>query len=417
LVKSKRDILRIKSIPGLNRQVALFLLYSCIFHIGLFGITDVLLNFYLVSIGYDPEAIGLLQALPRLSGFLTGIPVGLVANRFGNRNIIIVSTWGIALCVALTALVQSLFVLALTRFLWGVFFGAGQVVKPPFMVTLTSKEEHTAQFSYHNLVSMVAVAFGSILGGFMPVLVSRIFLIEGVGNIAPEQMPEAYQGAILIAAFIILFSTLSLLWLHPNSSKIADDDSEKLWKKAKYIPWQKIIKLSLPLFVFGISGGLTFPFFNLFFREQFGIADSAIGGILGLGWLVMGLIPLLNPVWEARMGRVMALTLLMTVSSLTFVGLALAETLIISVIFYVIAIGTRNTMQPIFQPLLMDQLASEFHNIASSIGLVLWNIGWFGATLMFGYLQVTIGFSQIMLVVAFFVFLNGVSIYFTNQNQ
>lgn len=397
----------------------LFLLYSLVFHIGLFGITDVLLNFYFVSIGYDPETIGLLQALPRLSGFLTGLPIGLIANRFGNRRIIVISTWGVAICVGFTAIVQELFLVALARFLWGICFGAGQVVKPPFMVMLTDKNEHTAQFSYHNLVSMAAVSIGSVLGGFIPIFVSGIFSIQGIADVKPEQMPQAYQGAILFASFIIFLSTAPLFWLtpksQPTSASIIDNTEEQ--QNKTFTPWLQIIRLTFPLFIFGISGGLTFPFFNLFFREQFEIADSTIGGILGLGWFVMGIIPLLNPIWEARMGRVMALTSLMTVSALAFVGLSLSQSLTIAVIFYVMGIGIRNTMQPIFQPLLMDQILSEYHNLASSVGLVFWNVGWFGATLIFGYLQTTIGFSQIMLVVAFFVFLNGVSIYSTHQNN
>jgi MFS family permease len=398
-------------VPGLNRQVALFFIYSLLFHIGLFGITDVLLNFYLVSIGHDPETISLLQALPRLSGFLTGIPIGLLANRLGNRRIIIISTWGVALCVASTVMVQGLLLLALSRFMWGIFFGAGQVVKPPFMVTLTTQSEYTSQFSYHNLVSMTAVSIGSAFGGILPLLVSNFLSISGTRDLNPEQMPLAYQGAILIASLMILLSTVPLFLLSDNRTQPEPSTTHGETKSEQSIPWMLILKLSFPLLIFGVSGGLTFPFLNLFFREQFAIADSAVGSVLGLGWFMMGIFPLMNPIWEARVGRVIALAGLMIVSSIAFVGLGMAQTLTIAILFYVIAIGVRNTMQPLFQPLFMDSLPSQHHNIASSIGLVLWNIGWFVATISFGYLQATLGYGNIMILVAFFVLLNGVTIY------
>ena len=404
-------------VPGFNRQVALFLIYSLLFHVGLFGITDVLLNFYLVSIGHDPETISLLQAVPRLSGFLTGLPIGLLANRIGNRRIIILSTWGVALCVASTVFVQGLFLLVISRFLWGVFFGAGQVVKPPFMVTLTAQNEHTAQFSYHNLVSMTAVSVGSALGGFMPLMISELLSVQGVGDLRPEQMPIAYQSAILVAAVVIFISTLPLFLLSNRGTNPNQTDTSKDNKMKHTIPWKMILKLAFPLFIFGISGGLTFPFFNLFFREQFGITDSAVGGVLGLGWFIMGIAPLFNPIWEARMGRVLALASLMTISAIAFVGLGVAQSLMIAVIFYVVAIGIRNTMQPLFQPLFMDSLPSQFHNVASSVGLVLWNIGWFGSTMSFGFLQANIGYGNIMLVVAFFVLLNGITIYLVHRDR
>ena len=381
---------------------------------GLLGIADILLNFYLVSIGYDTATIALLQSLPRLSGFLVGLPIGWFANRVGNRRLIVLATCGIALSVGATALTQSLPLLVLTRFCWGACFGAGQVVKPPFMVTLTHRSEHTAQFSYHNLVSMLAVSLGSALGGFLPSLVSRLVRIDAGAGMLPEAMPLAYQGGIIIAASVILLSIVPLLVLQRTDTDLASDGQSLNWR---WVPWARILRLTFPLFVFGISGGLTFPFFNLFFRDVFGISDGAVGSVIGLGWLIMGIMPMLNPYWEARMGRAMALTALMMASAVAFIGLSFSQALLIAVAFYVLAIGIRNTMQPLFQPLLMDSLPTDYHNMASSVGLVLWNLGWFGSTLSFGFLQATIGYRHIMLVVAFFVVLNGLSIHYTARKK
>ncbi len=406
-----------KRLPGLNGQVLLFLCHSLFFHVGLLGIADILLNFYLVSIGMDAETIGVLQSLPRLSGFLIGLPIGWLANRVGNRRVIALSTAGIALSVAATAFTQALPLLALSRFCWGACFGANQVVKPPFMVTLTDRSEHTAQFSYHNLVSMLAVALGSALGGYLPLLVSGLLALDGGGGLRPERMPPAYQGGIIIAALIILLSALPVLALSgaasPADGSGEDSAAARRAHSFREVPWRALIRLAFPLFVFGISGGWTFPFFNLIFRDLFGISDSAIGGVIGLGWLLMGLMPLLNPVWERRWGRAGALTALMTASAAAFAGFSLAQALALAVGFYVAAIGLRNTMQPLFQPLLMNALPREYHNLASSIGLALWNIGWFAATLSYGWLYGALGHRGIMLLVAAFVLLNGLTVRLT----
>lgn len=403
-------------VPGLNGRVLLFLCHSLLFHIALLGIADILLNFYLVSIGYETGTISLLQSLPRLSGFLIGLPIGLIANRIGNRRLILLSTAGLALAVAATALTQSLAVIAVSRFLWGACFGANQVVKPPFMVTLTVRSEHTAQFSYHNLVAMLAVALGSALGGVLPLMFSQTLGLVGTIEVDAAKMPLAYRVSILCAALLLLLSNVPILALRSMSEqgKNAGAAGYRVWRNA---PWRRVLRLTFPLFVFGISGGLTFPFFNLIFRELFGIADSAVGSVIGLGWLVMGLMPLFNPAWEARFGRAGALTALMLVSGVAFFGLSQTQGLAIAIVFYVLAIGIRNTMQPLFQPLLMDSLDSDYHNIASSVGLVMWNIGWFISTFSFGALQLAIGYRNIMLVVAFFVVLNGLSIHLTAKRR
>ncbi len=403
-------------VPGLNGRVLLFLCHSLLFHIALLGIADILLNFYLVSIGYDTATISLLQSLPRLSGFLIGLPIGLIASRVGNRRLILLSTAGIALSVALTALTQSLPIIAISRFFWGACFGANQVVKPPFMVTLTERSEHTAQFSYHNLVAMLAVAIGSAVGGMLPLLASQALSITGAAGMKPEQMPLAYRASIIGAAIVLLLSNAPILVLGRKGTDGAGAERTGFggWRST---PWRLLIRLTLPLFVFGLSGGLTFPFFNLIFRELFGIADSAVGGVIGLGWLAMGLMPLLNPFVEARLGRAGALTALMLISAAAFVGLSWSSGLALAIAFYALAIGLRNTMQPLFQPLLMDSLNAAWHNVASSIGLVMWNIGWFISTFCFGFLQSAIGTRNIMLLVAFLVVLNGLAIHVTAKRR
>ena len=395
-------------VPGINQQISIFFLHSLLLHIGLLGIADVLLNFYLISIGYDTETISTLQALPRLSGFLTGLPIGMLANRIGKRRIIILSSYGVAFCTAAVVLAPSLWLIGISRFFWGFFFGAGQIVKPPYMVTLIHRNEHTAQFAYHNLISMLSVSVGSMIGGFLPIIVSTIFSLSALDSVPPEQTPAAYQGAILLAAGLIALSAMPLYRLPTDELSITNKHKRKNPLDSR--TWIRIIKLSLPLLIFGISGGLTFPFFNLFFREHHDLADKVVGTIIALGWLAMALVPLLNPTWERQVGRVRALTGLMTVSAAAFFGLGVASNIFLAVPMYMLAIGIRNAMQPLYQPILMDSLPSELHNLASSVGLVLWNIGWFSATLSFGWLQLHIGLGGIMFVVAVFVVLNGFSI-------
>ena len=416
MIDARQRLNRIRRLPGINGRVLLFLCHSLLFHIALLGIADILLNFYLVSIGYDTATISLVQSLPRLSGFLIGLPIGLIANRVGNRNLILLSTGGLALAVATTALTQSLLVIAISRLLWGACFGANQVVKPPFMVTLTDRSEHTAQFSYHNLVAMLAVAIGSALGGLLPLVASHLLPIAAGADLSPAEMPLAYRASIMVAALLLLLSNGPILALGIGAAAAEEPRGARVvtWRAA---PWRRLLWLTFPLFVFGLSGGLIFPFFNLIFRDLFGIADSAVGAVIGLGWLAMGLTPLLNPAWEARLGRAGALSALMMLSALAFVGLSLASGLGLAILFYALAIGIRNTMQPLFQPLLMDSLAAAHHNLASSAGLVMWNIGWFASTFSFGLLQSAIGYRNIMLVVALFVVLNGLSIRFAFRRR
>ncbi|RPJ00455.1 MAG: MFS transporter, partial [Chloroflexi bacterium] len=215
---------------------------------------------------------------------------------------------------------------------------------------------------------------------------------------------DAYRFALMIAGALIIGSSLLLLRLRdPQQGMVHAPAMTDQFQ----IPWLKLVWLSSPLLLFGFTGGLTFPFYNLFFRTTYAASDQAVGTILSLGWIGMALVPLGNPAWEKRYGRVCAIALAMAVAAAAFLGLSLAPVLVPGVICYVVAISFRNMMQPLFQPLLMSTLPPEHHNLTSSIAMVQWNIGWFAATAISGVWQADHGFDFIMRVVAAGVFLNG----------
>ncbi|MEM6280946.1 MAG: MFS transporter [Chloroflexota bacterium] len=397
-----------RTLPGLNRNVLIFFVHSGLIHVGLLGISDVLLNFYYVSLGYGPGVVGILQSLPRLGGFITGLPVGIVANRLGKRRILIISNIGIAVSLLLLVFFPNLLMLGISRFLLGFFYGAGQIVTPPYMATLTAKAEHTHQFAYHNLISMASVSVGSIIGGYLPLLVSQSMALEGTAQFPPEQTTAAYMISLGIAAIVIFLGTLPMFSLPYAQAEPEHKPTHN--EKPDAVPWATLLLYSVPLLFFGITGGLTFPFYNLFFRESFGLADSTVGNILAVGWLGMAFVPLLNPLLERRIGRAWSLGVLMGVAAVGFFGLGAAGTLFAAVPFYLVGIAVRNTMQPLFQPLVMDVLPEELHNINSSVGLVIWNIGWFSSTASYGWLRPAVGYSGMMVIVAVGVIATGISV-------
>ncbi|MBI5670545.1 MAG: MFS transporter [Chloroflexi bacterium] len=394
--------------PG-RGDARLFLLYSALFHIGLLGMAEVLLNFYFVSLGHSPETIAFLQSLPRLAGFLTSVPVSLLTNRIGTRRVILHSTLGNAALFAMLVLLPSLPLLAVNRFLQGFLYGAQQIALAPLMVTLVRKDEQTGFFALHNVVSMAAMSFGSLIGGTMPTLMVSLFAgIAPAASVASVQTPFAYGAALVAAGLVVLVSVVPFLFVRGASAVVTT--VQGIRAPAARTPWLYLTLLALPMLSFGFTGGLTFPFYNLFFRSRFTISDQLIGTILSIGWLGMALVPLANPLWEKRFGRVNTLALTMTIAAVAFLGLAFAPTLALTVIAFTVAISFRNVMQPLFQPMVLDHLPVELHNTIGGMSMVMWNIGWFAATAISGHLQNTFGFGFIMQVVAVGVLFTGATV-------
>ncbi len=394
--------------PVANRQVTLFMLYSSILQIGLFGLTDVILNFYFTSLGHSPETIGVLQSFPRIGGLLISIPAGLIASRIGAYKVILYGTVGIGVAMLMPLLWPTLPILGLSRFMLGVFYGAQQVAINPFIGGLVKPREQPFLFSYHNIITMFATAVGSFVGGFLPMLMISLSS-EPITDIhAAAQSSLAYSGALAVGLVVTLTCLIPLMLMKENRPTTSSVNVGKV--NLREMPWRTLLIFAIPMLFFGFTGGLTFPFYNLFFRNTFLISDEVVGTILGIGWIGMGIVPLVNPVLDRRFGRAEALFITLTVAAVAFFGLSIAPTLGLSIVAYVIATSARNTMQPLFQPLVMATLPPHTHNMASGIGLVVWNVGWFSATTISGFLQADHGFRLIMQVVAAGVMITAVSV-------
>ncbi len=376
------------------------MLYSGLYQLGLFGVTDAILNFYFVSLGYDAQAIGLFQAIPRLGGLVTGVPLGLLADRMGVKRITLWAMVGIVATYALMLTAPTLPVITLSRFLLGLFYGAGYIAATPLLSMLTEERFQTHLFSYYNIVTMGASALGSLIGGFLPG-----WIASAVGRGVGTQSSLAYGGTLLLAAAAIAAS----LW---PLARMTEMMRPRIAERARVrgIPWLRLAWLSTPMLLFGFTGGLTFPFYNLFFRQTFNTPDSLVGTILGLGWLGMATVTLANPWLDRKFGRSGALGVTLTLAALAFFALSIAPGLLLSVLAYLVAVSARNTMTPLYLPLLMERLPRTLHNSASSVGYVLWSLGWFASSGVAGRWLTDYGFDFLMQVVAVGVFLTGLSI-------
>lgn len=389
-----------------GNNALLLLGYTMIFHIGFFGIPDVVLNFYYVSLGYTPEEIALFASLPRIAGLLSGIPVGLVSNRLGERRVLALATLGAAAALALMVALPTAAVLGATRFGLGFFYGATQIVLATMMARAVRAERANLYFSVFNIVGMSCMALGNMVGGFLPTW------LAGADH---AETSAAYGGSLLVCALLLGASIVPLLGVTPQARKRPEPGA-----RPSTAPYRAVLWLSVPMLMFGFTGGLTFPFYNLLFRTTFALPDPVIGQVLGYGSLSMALVPMVNPWVARRLGSSNAITLLLLIASAGFFVLgaaAGARLLGLAIAAYLVAVGTRNTMQALYQPLLMSHLAPEHHNMGNSIATVVWNLGWFGATAVSGLLQTRIGYPSLMHVVGIGLVVCAISVYFIFRSQ
>jgi MFS family permease len=405
-------------IPGLNRPLGYFLLHSAIFHIGLFGITDVVLNFYFVSLGISPETIGVLQGISRVGGVFTSIPVGLAADRYGPKVVILWSMLGSALSYLPMLLIPTLPGMFISRIAFGIAFGAAFIAAGPITVALVEKRYQSHAFGYYQIVTLAATSFGSFIGGYLPSWIVNIFGLPAgaaVDGLAPEQTPFAYGATLTVAFSTILLSIWPALYL-PNQRRLAAITTISAVNPVHGIRRRDILPsllyLSIPSLLFGLTAGLTFPFYNLFFRQRFSLPDAEVGTILSVAWLFMGVVGLSTPLWERRFGRVRGLVIAMSLSAIAFFVMGVSSVLWLGILSFIVAASVRNLLVPLYEPLRMEFVPPGFYNLTSAIGSMLWTGGWFASSTVSGILQESLGFGVIMSLVGILMFFTGAVIFF-----
>lgn len=381
-------------LPGLNRQSGLILLHNTIFCLAVFGVVDVLLNFYFVSLGYEEETIGLLQSLPRIGGLFASLPFSLLAGRLSIRRALIISAILMTVSQAVMIFYPSVAVIILSRAAFGFFFGVNQIAMTPATADSTDKSHQTHIFAYLSATTNLSSSVGSFIGGYLPTWMVMLLpaLVIPSGGIPLEQTSWAYGVALLVATVVTALCVLPLLGIREVAMVEAHADSGVKQRT----PWLRLSILSLPMLFFGLTGGLTFPFYNLFFRTSYDASDATVGVVLSAGYLLMGITPLIAPWVERRLGRVPALIAALGLASLAFIGLSIAPSLWTAFLCFAAAVSLRNMTQVIFPPMLMGSVSARLQGAASSVGFLAWNVGWFASTAVGGALQTHFGYDFMM---------------------
>src|SRR5687768_2844581 len=79
-----------RRVAGFHRDIRLFYAYALLSFFGI-GVLSLILNLYLVELGYDEAFIGAFNAVNMLTMGVTCVAIGFLINRFGNWNCIV---WG-----------------------------------------------------------------------------------------------------------------------------------------------------------------------------------------------------------------------------------------------------------------------------------------------------------------------------------
>jgi MFS family permease len=375
----------------LSPPVRRILAHSLLFGLA-FSIADLLFNFYLVSLGYGPETAGLMSTISRAAGMLLGVPMGLLIDRMGPQRAIVLAMLGYCGGWLLMLRAGALVALAGAQLVIGAAFLMASMAVIPLLSTVTRDHERASVFGLNASATLMVGLGGSALGGLLP---AGAALLLGVG----PQDTAAYRLALTAVMALALLALLPLLRPFPVVNEADARAAGQIASSNVPLPIRRLLRFALAGLLLGMGGGAILPFQNLFFRGVFGLGDGAVGIVLAIASLGMGLGALMGAPVTRRIGlrRGAALLRMGTVIGLLIM---LVPALIPAIIGFFLRGMFVSASFPMNDALVMRHTPSRQRGMAMSLMSVLWAGGWAVASVASGYVQVRWGFTPIILFAA-----------------
>ncbi|MCR2806127.1 MFS transporter [Paenibacillus soyae] len=246
------------------------------------------LPLFLYDLGVDKSSVNLWAGVVHSSAFLVGAvmaPVwGMLADKFGKRNMVIRAGLSLAVIYALIAFVQTPLQLVGVRMLHG-FVGGFVPASMSIVATIAPKEKLGWSLGMMQAGTMTGGILGPLFGGL---------LAEAFGM----------RKSFIVAAVIIFAAALAVvIWVREGASAPGRESSEKKPKPSQPITYRMafrnraLIHMLLILVIFQLSINMIQPLLSLHIADLQG-GDK--GAVLSAGFVlsligIAGIIA--SPVW------------------------------------------------------------------------------------------------------------------------
>jgi MFS family permease len=386
----------LRALRLVSRDVRMYLLTAALIGLSYFGFVTVLLNLYLLRLGYGTAFIGLVNGGSALAFAVSSVPAGAAGGRWGYRRTVVLGIFLLSAGTLLLPLSEYLpdagrdAGVLLTRLLSGLGFALYFVNATPYLVAATEPEERTYVFSMQVALLPLGGFIGSLIAGMMPNFFAAILDVLPE-HPAPYRYPLILAGVLLFPAVLALFTTREVT--------ISSRPSETRPKTAA-APYIIITFLALTALLRMGGEGAARTFFNVYLDADLGVSTSRIGLLTAVGQLLAGPAALVAPLLVLRIGKMPAIVL----STMAMAGSLLLMGLVphwAGVGFgFMGVISMRAITRSIVNVVQMEIVSPGWRGTTSGVVAMAMGIGFTSMALGGGYLIPAMGYRGLFLTAA-----------------
>ncbi len=352
------------SYRGLPNE-ATWIIYSLLIPSVAFGMLYTDISYFLTLQGLSDVNMGIVVMVMGISTFTTSIPLGMVADRYGKKRILILGNVAASITIAVFALTSNFTILIFAAILEGLGEGASSAA---ISALLAEKCEATQRNSVFSLFGFAqSMAFGA--GGFaVPAVV--IFQVLGFN--------ENLSHVILyiIVATVSLASTVLMLKI--KESKIFNKPKPGIKFNVKNIFPRKSRDVLLKYVITGstiaFGAGLFVPLMTRWMNLQYGVADTLSSTVLAVASIAIAFATLTSPLIAKKIGLIKAVVVTQSSSSFFMFLVPFSPSFMLASVVYSVRAFLMNMSSPLEQSMIMGLVDKDERGAASGISTALWRL-------------------------------------------
>jgi MFS family permease len=354
-----------QTVRGLNRNAQLFLVHTVFSGLSI-ALLGLLYNFYVLSLDFKQDMIGMLTLVACAIAVVAALPVSVLLNRLGYKRALLLGVSVTTFSMLLPLWIPSGAALVVSEALWGIAYTLLLIAGAPFMTENSSDAQRTFLFSIQFVLTMFTAFVGYVVGGALPRWIGEWI---GVG----AESPVAYQGALYLSAGLMILSAVPFLFIRAKEGEKHLAHVAPRYRVRKPLP---IAKLLAPYIVGALSAGMFVPFANVLWRTTQHVSDETIGNIFALSAILMVGAGIVSPMVTRRLGAARAMVLYQSVAVGGLLAFGFVPLFSVALFGYLVRDVLMNLVRPIYGQFMMDHSEPAERAAVSALATMGFNLAW-----------------------------------------
>jgi predicted MFS family arabinose efflux permease len=365
------------------------------------GVQALVLNLYLISLGFREDYLGLFSFANTAGIGCAALLAGRVSYRIGPRCTLLSAAVVLAGATAVPVASQNAVVLLAVAVVNGAALAHLFIPSATFVMDNAEPAQRSTPYAGHFAAQSVAIVIGSYLGGALPTALAADSNATTTG----------YTLTILVSSVLALLSVVPMYLADDsrargcaasNARSVAKGDQRKQIRRdmAWIVAADTLVAALL---------GFGRPFINVFFKKRLGADAVQIGFVFALASAATVVASISGPSIGRRSGVIPTIVACRLLTVPILLGLTFALTFEVAASLYVARTLMMNATWPVDNALTMELVSPNLRATLAALRSVSWNFASAVTSGIAGLMIVGIGFTSIFFASGTFMVLGALA--------